>query len=182
MFSTCASAGPTQMSLPLSSLRAHLLGYPSRLSKMWGCILASSYCSRKASTSKCQSMYITSTPRSVNLKIGISSLAGASHFLSLLPLWPLRLSRQPVVSLAVAYLSESGAPLTPPPTVVHWVLGGLPRGRSAPARSTGLASVLSQSQRFSHPAEVHSPPVGLMSQTLGPPQLVHYVRGSWPKF
>ena len=57
--------------------------------KMWGCILASSYCSRKASTSKCQSMYVTSTPGSVDLKISISSLTGACHFLSLLLLWPL---------------------------------------------------------------------------------------------
>ena len=35
---------------------------------MWGHILASSYCSRKASTSKCQSVYITCAPGSVNLK------------------------------------------------------------------------------------------------------------------
>ena len=53
------------------------------------CILASSYCSRKASTSKCQSVYITSAPGSVDLKIGISNLAGANHFFSLLPLQPL---------------------------------------------------------------------------------------------
>ena len=40
------------------------------------CILASSYCLRKASTSKRQSVYVTSAPRSVDLKIGISNLAG----------------------------------------------------------------------------------------------------------
>ena len=39
------------MSLPSSSVWAHLPGYPPRLAKMWGCILASSYCSRKASIS-----------------------------------------------------------------------------------------------------------------------------------
>ena len=70
---------------------AHLPGYPRRLAKMWGHILASLYCSRKASTLKCQSMYITSTPGSVDLKIGISNLTGASRFLSLLPLQPLHL-------------------------------------------------------------------------------------------
>ena len=48
--------------LPSSSMRAHLMGYPQRLAKMWGCMLASSYCSRKATTLKCQSMYITSAP------------------------------------------------------------------------------------------------------------------------
>ena len=100
------------MSLPLSSMQAHLPGYPWRLAKMWGCILASSYCSRKASRSKCQSMYITSAPGSVDLKIGISSLAGASCFLSLLPLHPLHLCWWPTVSLAVEYPSESGAPLS----------------------------------------------------------------------
>ena len=84
--------------------------YPWRLAKMWGHILASSYCLRKASTLKCQSVYITSAPGSVDLKIGISNLMGASHFLSLLPLWPLCLHRQPVVSLAVEYPSESGTP------------------------------------------------------------------------
>ena len=138
------------MSLPSSSVQAHLPGYPRRLVKIWGCILASSYCSRKASTLKCQSVYITSTPRLVDLKIGISSLAGTSRFLSLLPLQPLHLHRQPAVSLTVEYPSESGAPLSgeeggepPPPTIVHWVLGGLLRRCTALAWPAGLASVLS---------------------------------------
>ena len=146
----CINRSHTKMSLPSSSVRAHLPRYPQRLTKMWGCILASSYCSRKASTSKHQSVYVTSAPGSVDLKIGICSLAGTSRFLSLLPLWPLRPCRWPAVSLAVEYPSESGAPLSgeeggesPPPTVVHWVLGGLPQGRAVPAQATGLASVLS---------------------------------------
>ena len=100
------------MSLPSSSMRAHLPGYPQRLAKMWGHILASSYCSRKVSTSRRQSVYVTSTPGSVDLKISITNLAGASHFLSLLPLWPLHLCQQPTVSLTVEYPSESGAPLS----------------------------------------------------------------------
>ena len=107
----CISRSCTEISLPSSSMQAHLPGYPRRLVKMWGCILASSYCSRKASTSKCQSVYVTSAPGSVDLKIGISNLVGASCFLSLLPLQPLRLCRWPTVSLAVEYPSECGAPL-----------------------------------------------------------------------
>ena len=78
---------------------------------MWGHILASSYCSRKASTLKCQSMYVTSNPGFVDLKISISNLMGASRFLSLLPLWPLHLCQWPTVSLAVEYPSESGTPI-----------------------------------------------------------------------
>ena len=70
----------------------------------------SSYCSRKASTLKCQRVYVTSAPGSVNLKIGISNLVGASHFLSLLPLQPLCLCWRPAVSLTVEYPSESSAP------------------------------------------------------------------------
>ena len=146
----CISRSPTEMSLPSSSMRAHLPRYPWRLAKMWGCILASSYCSRKASTSKCQSVYITSAPGSVDLKIGISNLMGASRFLSLLPLWPLHLHRWPAVSLAVEYPSESGAPLsgeeggkTPPPTVVHWDFRGLLHGYTAPVWVVSLASVIS---------------------------------------
>ena len=83
------SRSRTEISLPSSSMQAHLPVYPWRLAKMWGCMLASSYCSREASTSKRQSVYITLAPGSVNLKIGISNLVDASHFLSLLPLWPL---------------------------------------------------------------------------------------------
>ena len=45
-----------ETSLPSASMRVHLLGYPRRLAKIWGCILASSYCSRKTSTSKHQSV------------------------------------------------------------------------------------------------------------------------------
>ena len=150
MSSPCASAGPTQRCLYLHPVWAHLPGYPWRLVKMWGCILASSYCSRKASTLKCQNVYVTSTPRSVDLKISISSLTGASCFLSLLPLQSLCLCWWPTVSLTVEYPSESGTPLSgeergepPPPTVVHWVLGGLPQGHAVPAWATGLTSVLS---------------------------------------
>ena len=139
-----------EMSLPSSSMWAHLPGYPRRLAKMWGRILASSYCSRKASTSKRQSVYVTSAPGLVDLKIGISNLAGASCFLSLLPLQPLCLHWRPMVSLTVEYPSESGTPLSgeeggepPPPTEVHWDFGGLPRGRTAPVQAVSLASVLS---------------------------------------
>ena len=146
----CISRSCTEMSLPSSSMWAHLPGYPRRLAKMWGCILASSYCSRKASTSKRQSVYITSTPGLVNLKISISNLAGTSHFLSLLPLQPLHLCWWPAVSLTVEYPSESGTPLSgekggEPPllTVVHWDFGGLPHSHDAPVWAVSLASVLS---------------------------------------
>ena len=146
----CISRSCTEISLPSSSMQAHLPGYPLRLAKMWGHMLASSYCSRKASTSKHQSVYVTSAPGSVNLKIGISNLVGASHFLSQLPLWPLCLHQWPAVSLAVEYPSESVALLSgeeggkpPPPTIVHWDFGGLPRGCAAPALVVSLASVTS---------------------------------------
>ena len=139
-----------EISLPSSSVRAYLLGYPRRLAKMWGCMLASSYCSRKASTSKRQSVYITSAPGSVDLKISISNLTGTSCFFSLLPLWPLHLHRQPAVSLAVEYPSESGAPLSgeeggkpPLPTTVHWDLGSLPCSHTAPVWEVSLASASS---------------------------------------
>ena len=135
----CISRSHTEMSLPSSSMWAHLPGYPRRLVKMSGCTLVSSYCSRKASTSKHQSVYVTSAPGSVDLKISISNLAGASRFLSLLPLQPLCLCLQPPVSLAVEYPSESGTPLLgeeggkpPPLTVVHWYFSGLPHSRTAP--------------------------------------------------
>ena len=137
-----------EISLPSSSMQAHLPGYPWRLAKMWGHILASSYCLRKASTSKRQSVYITSAPGLVDLKIGISNLAGASHFLSLLPLQPLHLCWWPAVSLAVEYPSESSVPWSgeeggepPLPTVVHWDFGGLPHGHAAPIQVVSLASV-----------------------------------------
>ena len=146
----CISRSRTEISLPSSSMWAHLPGYPQRLAKMWGCMLASSCCSRKASTSKCQSMYVTSAPGSVDLKIGISNLVGASHFLSLLPLQPLHLCQWSTVSLAVEYLSESSAPLSgkdggkpPPPTVVHWNFGGLLHGITAPVWVVSLALVTS---------------------------------------
>ena len=109
-------------------------------------MLASSYCSRKASTSNCQSVYITSTPGSVDLKIGISNLTGVSRFFSLLPLWPLHLCWWPTVSLTVEYPSKSGAPLSgeeggepPLPTTVHWDLGGCLRGCAAPVWEVSLA-------------------------------------------
>ena len=139
-----------EIPLPSSSVQAHLLGYPRRLEKMWGHILASSYCSRKASTLKCKSVYVTSAPGSVNLKIGISNLMGASHFLSLLPLQPLHLCQWPTVSLTVEYPSESGASRSgeergKPPllTVVHWDFGGLVHGCTAPVWVVSLASVTS---------------------------------------
>ena len=113
-------------------------------------MLASSYCSRKASTSNCQSVYITSAPGSVDLKISISNLAGTNHFFSLLPLQPLHLHQWPVVSLAVEYPSESGAPLSgeeggepPTPTTVHWDLGGHPCGHAAPVQVVSLALAIS---------------------------------------
>ena len=146
----CISRSHMEISLPSSSMRAHLPGYPRRLAKMWGHILASSYCSRKASTSKRQSMYITSAPGSVNLKTGISNLVGASCFFSLLPLWPLHLCRWPAVTLTVEYPSESGAPLSreeggehPLPTVVHWNFSGLLHDCTAPVWVVSLASVTS---------------------------------------
>ena len=89
VFSICISRSCTEISLPSSRVQAHLPGYPWRLAKIYGPILASSYCSRKASTLKCQSVYITFASGSVGLKIGISNLAGANCFFSLLPLWPL---------------------------------------------------------------------------------------------
>ena len=58
----CISRSNTEMCLPLSSVQAHLPGYPRRLVKMWGHILTSSYCSRKASMLKHQSVYVTSAP------------------------------------------------------------------------------------------------------------------------
>ena len=144
------SRSRTEISLPLSSVWANFPGYLQRLAKMWGCMLASSYCLRKASTLKHQNVYITSAPGSVDLKIGISNLTGASCFLSLLPLWPLHLCQWPAVSLAVVYPSESGASQSgeegakaPPPTVVHWDFGGLPRGHAAPVWVVSLALVTS---------------------------------------
>ena len=146
----CISRSHTEICLPSSSMRTHLLGYPQRLAKMWGHMLASSYCSRKASTSKCQRVYVTLAPGSVDIKIGISNLMGASHFFSLLPLWPLCLHRWPAVSLTVEYPSESRAPLLgeeggkpPPPTIVHWDFGGLLHSHAAPAWVVSLASVTS---------------------------------------
>ena len=133
MSSPCASAGPAQRYLyPRPVCRPICLGYPWRLAKMWGCILASSYCSRKASTSKRQSVYVTSTPGLVDLKIGISNLAGASHFLSLHP--PVASVPTPMarsLTRSGVSITESGAPLSgeeggkpPPPTVVCWDFGG----------------------------------------------------------
>ena len=113
-------------------------------------MLASSYCSRKASTLNCQSVYITSAPGLVDLKIGISNLVGANCFFSLLPLWSLHLHQWPAVSLAVEYPSESGAPLSggeggepPLPTIVHWDLGGYLRRCTAPAWVASLALAIS---------------------------------------
>ena len=113
-------------------------------------MLASSYCLRKVSTLNHQSVYVTSAPGSVNLKIGISNLAGASHFFSLLPLQPLHLCWWPTVSLTVKYPSESGAPLSgeeggkpPPPTTVHWDLGGRLHGHAARVWEVSLASATS---------------------------------------
>ena len=82
----CISKSFTEISLPSSRVQAHLPGYLRRLAKISAHMLASSYCSRKASTSKHQSGYITSAPGSVNLKTGMSSLTGANCFFSRLPL------------------------------------------------------------------------------------------------
>ena len=146
----CISRSCTEISLPSSSVWAHLPGYPQSLAKMWGHMLASSYCSRKVSTLKRQNVYVTSTPGSVDLKIGISNLVGASHFFSLLPLRLLCLCRWPTVSLAVEYPSESSTPLSreeggkpPLPNVVHWDLGGLLCNHAAPVREVSLASTTS---------------------------------------
>ena len=112
-------------------------------------MLASSYCSRKASTSNRQSVYVTSASGSVDLKIGISNLAGTNCFFSLLPLWPLCLCRWPAVSLTVECPSESSAPLSgeegdepPLPTTVHWDLGGHSHGCAAPVWVVSLASAV----------------------------------------
>ena len=93
-------------------------------------ILASSYCSRKASTSNRQSVYVTSTPGSVDLKISISNLAGANCFFSVLPLWPLH----------VLPCLVRGEP--PPPTTIHWDLGGHLCRCAAPAQVVSLASAI----------------------------------------
>ena len=103
----CISRSCTKLSLPSSRVWAHLPGYQQRLAKICGHILASLYCSRKASTSKRQSVYVTSAPGSVDLKIGISNLAGANRFFSLLPLWPRHQHQWPVALLAGEYPSES---------------------------------------------------------------------------
>ena len=77
---------PHQDVLALIQCASPFTQVPMETGEDVGHILASSYCSRKASTSKCQSVYVTSAPGSVNLKISISNLVGANHFLSLLPL------------------------------------------------------------------------------------------------
>ena len=151
MSSQCASAGCARRCLcPCPACRPICPGTPRDWRRCMGCILASSYCLRKASTSKCQSVYVTSTPGSVDLKIGISNLTGASCFLSLLPLQPLHLHQQPTVSLAVEYPSESGAPLSgkeggepPPLTVVHWDFRGHLHSYAAPIWVMSLASAIS---------------------------------------
>ena len=104
----------------------------------------------QASTSNCQSVYVTSTPGSVNLKIGISNLGGANHFFSLLPLQPLHLHQWPAVSLAVEYPLESSAPLSgeeggepPTPTTVHLDLSGCPCRCTAPVWVVSLALAIS---------------------------------------
>ena len=67
-------------------------------------MLDSSYWSNKASTSKCKSMYMTSTFGSMDLNTGISNLTGARCFFSFLPLLCLLM---PGISLAVKWPSES---------------------------------------------------------------------------
>ena len=150
------------------------LGYPWRLAKMWGCMLASSYCSRKVSTLKRQSVYVTSAPGSVDLKISISNLVGTSHFFSLLPLWPLHLHRWPAVSLAVEYPLESGAPLSseeggkpPLSTTVHWDLGGLLHSHAAPIWEVSLASATSSTPE-ALPAYCGAPPTSWPEESDSP--------------
>ena len=82
VFSMCINRSFTEISFPSSSVWAHLLEYPWRPAKMWGCMLVSSYYSRKVSTSKHQSMYITLAPGSVDLKNCISNVTGTSRFFS----------------------------------------------------------------------------------------------------
>ena len=183
----CISRSCTEISLPSSSMRAHLPGYPRRLAKMWGHILASSYCLRKASTSKRHSVYITSTPGLVDLKIGISNLAGTSHFLSLLPLQPLYLCPWPAVSLAVEYLLESGTPQSgeeggkpPPSTVVHWDFGGLPHGCAAPVWVVSLTSVTSSAPETLPTCCGALPTSWLEESTPLQLQLAYYGLGSSP--
>ena len=125
-------------------------GVPMETVRDVGDMLASSYCSQKASISNCQSVYVTSTLGLVDLKIGISNLAGTSCFFSLLTLQPLCLCQQPAVSLTVEYPSESGAPLSreeggepPLPTAVDWDLVGLLYGCIAPVWEVSLASATS---------------------------------------
>ena len=137
-------------------------------------MLASSYCLRKASTSKCQSVYITSAPRSINLRISISNLAGASYFFSLLPLWSLHLHQWPMVSLAVEYPSESSAPLSgeeggklPLPTTVHWDLVGHPHGHIAPVCEVSLASAIT-STVVALPTYWGAPPISCTEESDSP--------------
>ena len=135
-------------------------------------MLASSYCSRKASTSNRQSVHVTSTPGLVDLKIGISNLAGANCFFSLLPLLPLHLCQQPAVSLAVEYPLESGAPLSseeggkpPPLTIVHWDLGGHPHRCAFTVWVVSLASAISSIAEVLPACWVHFQPVAPKSWT-----------------
>ena len=139
------------------------------------------------STLNLQSVYITSAPGLVNLKIGISNLAGVSHFFTLLPLQPLHLCWQPAVSLAVEYPSESGAPLSgqeggepPSPTTVHWDLDGHPHGHASPVWEVSLVLACPSTVLALSLAEVHFQPVAPRSQTPLHSQLEYYGLGSQP--
>ena len=145
----CISRSHTVISLTSSSMGAHLLGYPWRLVKIWGSILASSYCSRKVSTLKHQSMSITSTPGSVDLKIGISNLTGVSHSspYSLCSLCTyaggLQSHSQWSIHQSLVPPGHGRRGANPPPTIVHWDFSGLPCRCAAPVWVVSLASVTS---------------------------------------
>ena len=151
MSSPYASAGPSQRCpCPQPACGPICLGTHGDWQRCGGTCSPHHTARGKASTLKRQSVYVTSTPGSVDLKISISNLAGASRFLSLLPLQLLHLHWWPAVSLAVEYPSESGAPLSreeggdpPALTVAHWDFSGLPRSHTAPVWGLILASVLS---------------------------------------
>ena len=150
MSSSCASAGPHGDVLALVQRAGPFARVPTETGKDVGVHTSLIILLKKGIYIEAPEHVCHLRPGSVDLKIGISNLAGASHFLSLLPLQPLHLCRHSTVSLAVECPSESGAPLSgeeggdpPPPTVAHWDFGGLPRGHAAPVWGVSLASVLS---------------------------------------
>ena len=151
MSSPCASAGPTWRYPCLhSACRPICQGTHRDWQRRGGTCLPHHTAQGRHPHQKCQSVYVTSTPGLVDLKIGVSNLTGTSHFFSLLLLWPLHLCWWPAISLAVEYPLESGAPLSgedggepPLPTTVDWDLGGLLHSHAAPVWEVSLASATS---------------------------------------